>query len=155
MVNGVSYHADGCKCWAFLTWWQAGPPMVRCGCWVCLSDMDARCVPPMVRCKCWAGLSDWVIYKCWRRWRPTWRLGLQPPWKRVGSVELPMTRRIERYHQVIEIVEAMMMMIQLWWWSSDDPVSMMIQWWSNVDDDPDLIQRRILVLMNCVKRIPT
>ena len=48
------------------------------------------------------------------------------------------------------------MMIQLWWWSNDDPaLMMMIQWYSSVDDDPELIQRRILVLMNCVKRLPS
>ena len=33
MVDGVSYHADGCECWA------------------CLSDMDVGCVPLMVICK--------------------------------------------------------------------------------------------------------
>ena len=99
------------KCWAFLTWlmcssshgqmWVLGLSDMMCSSHDQMWVLDlpfwhgGGCVPPMVRCKCWAGLSDWVKYKCWRRWRPTWRLGLQPAWKRVGSVELPMTR-IER-----------------------------------------------------------
>ena len=40
MIDGVSYHANGCKCWAF-------PHMVDgmsyhvdgCECWACLFDM--------------------------------------------------------------------------------------------------------------------
>ena len=91
------------------------------------------CVPPMVRCKCWVGLSDMVHsmvrYKCWIRWRPTWRLGLQPTWKRVGSVELPVMSRIEI---------ALVMMTQWWSRSSDDTDLMMIWWWSRLDED-DLI----------------
>ena len=103
----------GCKCRAFLTRWGwmwvldlsdmgfgCVPAMVRCECWACLFDMVLECVPPMVKCKCWAGISDMVHsmvrHKCWRQWRPTWRLGLQPTWKRVGSVELTVTSRIER-----------------------------------------------------------
>ena len=72
-------------------------------------DMVLGCVPLMVR------------YKCWIRWRPTWRLGPQPTWKRDGSVELPVTRRIMRYHP---------------WWSrsSDDS-----KWWYRLSDDPDLV----------------
>ena len=35
------------------------PPMVRCECWVCLSDMVLDgCVALMVRRKCWVGHSD-------------------------------------------------------------------------------------------------
>ena len=34
------------------------PLMVRCECWVCLSDMYVGCVPRMVICKCWVGHSD-------------------------------------------------------------------------------------------------
>ena len=37
------------------------PPMVRCECCTCLSNMVLGCVPPMVRCKCWVGLSDMFI----------------------------------------------------------------------------------------------
>ena len=83
-----------CKGWAISTWW-----------WMCSSHRHmwvlvmpfwhgGRPGPPMVIYKCWMGLSDWVRYKCWRRWRPTWRLGLQPTWEMDGSVELPVMRRI-------------------------------------------------------------
>ena len=34
------------------------PPMVKCECWACLSDMVVGCVSLMVRCKCWAGHFD-------------------------------------------------------------------------------------------------
>ena len=146
-VSAVPFWQDevGCKCRSFLTrwgWmWVMGlsdmgfwcvPSMVICECWACLSDMVLGCVPPMVICKCWVGLSDMVHsmvrYKCWRQWRPTWRLGLQTAWKRVGSVELPVMSRIE-----IEPV-----MIQIKWWSriDDDPVMLHIKWWSILDDDP-------------------
>ena len=128
-----------CNCRSFLTrWgqmWLLGlsdmgfgcvPPMVRCECWACLYDMVLGCVPPMVRCKRWVGLYDMVHsmvrYKCWRRWRPTWRLGLQLAWKRDGSVEIPVTSRIEI---------APMMMIQ--WWSNK------VQWWCRYSDDPYLV----------------
>ena len=91
--------------------------------------MVVGCVPYMVR------------YKCWRIWRPTWRLGLQLTWKRAGSVELPVTRRMKRFHHLIEIAEVMMMMMVQWWSSlDDDPDQVMIQtWWSILDDDPTLI----------------
>ena len=151
----------GCKWKAFLTrWgqmWVLGlsdmgfgcvPPMVRCECWECLFEMVLGFVPPMVICKCWVGLSDMVHsmvrYKCWRQWRPTWRLGLQPKWKRVGFLELTVTSRIE-----ISLVmmtqwwssndDPDQVMIQTWWWSDDDPDLMMIQWCSRSSDDPELM----------------
>ena len=38
--RGVSYHANGCECWAFLTYMIGLVPLiVRCECWSCLSDM--------------------------------------------------------------------------------------------------------------------
>ena len=40
MIDGVSYHASGCECWAFLTYMTGLVPLiVRCECWPCLSDM--------------------------------------------------------------------------------------------------------------------
>ena len=114
------------------------PPMVRCEWWPCLSNMVIGCVRIMVRYKCWVILSDMVsicvptmvIYNYWRRWRPTWRLGLEPTWKRASSVELPMTSIIERYHHLLEIVGAVMMMMIH---PDDDPAS----WRSNFDDVPE------------------
>ena len=114
----------------FLPWSNVSVGPFWHGSWMCSSHgymwvlgmplwHGGGCVPPIVRCKWWAGLFDWVIFKCWRRWRPTWRLVLQPTWKRVSIVELPMMSRIEREHQLIEIAEAMMMTTS--WWSSDDP----------------------------------
>ena len=40
MIDGVSYHANGCKCWAF-PWIVDGVSYHADGreCWVCLSDM--------------------------------------------------------------------------------------------------------------------
>ena len=86
---------DGCECWAFLTglWevfphgqmWVLGVPF-----WY-----DYRIGSYMIRCKCWASHSDLGSDISAGR-RPTWRLCLQPTWKRVGSVELLVTRRIKR-----------------------------------------------------------
>ena len=86
---------DGCECWAFLTglWevfphgqmWVLGVPF-----WY-----DYRIGSYMIKYKCWVGHSDLGSDISVRR-RPTWRLGLQPTWKRDGSVELHVTRRIMR-----------------------------------------------------------
>ena len=124
--------------WAFLTRWGQM--------WV----LGVSFWQDEVRCKSWEGHSDLSVrYKRWRR--PPWRLGLQPTWKRVGSVELPMTRRIE----IAPLWDSIWWwsrssdpdeMIQTWWRSrsSDDPVVMMIQIkWSRCDDDPDLMTIQI------------
>ena len=97
-----------CKCWAIpiIGWMDvsAGPfwqgcglcyHMVRCECWALPFWYEYRISSYMFRCKCWVGHSDLsVIYKRWGR--PTWWLGLHPTWKRDGSVELPVKRRIMR-----------------------------------------------------------
>ena len=73
-----------------------------------------------------------VKYKCWR---PTWRVGLQPAWKRVGSVEFLWW---EESRDSTDDDDPELMMIQMWWWSKfDDDTVMMIQqsWWSRSRDE--------------------
>ena len=69
--------------------------MVRCECWALPFWYDYRIGSYMIRCKCRVGHSDLGSDISAGR-RPTWRLGLQPTWKRVVSVELPVMRRIMR-----------------------------------------------------------
>ena len=82
-----------------------------------VSYMVVGLVPPMVRCKCCAFLT-W-----WQDWFLPWSdvsveyvktyVEARPTSSKAGSVELPMTSRIERWYQFLRIVEAVMMMIQL------------------------------------------
>ena len=105
--GGLVPHMVECKCWSFLTL------VFRCECWAFLTGLwdlfphgemwvpgvpfwyDYRIGSYMIRYKCWVGPSDLGSDISVGR-RPTWRLGLQPAWKRDGSVELPVTRRIMR-----------------------------------------------------------
>ena len=77
--------------------------------------MVAGLVPPMVRCKCFSFLTWWLD------WFLPWSdisaedvktyVEARPTSNKAGSVELPMTSRIEREHRLLEIAGAVMMMM--------------------------------------------
>ena len=119
-----------------------------------LSDVIIRLVP------IWLDISVGRAFLTSRSYvsagrRPTWWVGLQPAWKRAGSVELPMMRRIMRKHQgwsrssddwdpvmiASDDLDRVMIEIQWWWSSNYDPDRVMIQIQSSdVDPNREMIQ---------------
>ena len=98
----------------------------------CLSDMIVGLVPT------WSDVSAGQI--------PTCCLALHPAWKRVGSVELPVMRRIMRKHLWRFSIDDPTEMIQIHRWSrsrDDAPEMIQIEWWSRSSDDLDQVMIQI------------